>query len=126
MSPDSSSVRSHPGLNPYEPGVLSAPDGFRNHHAHFTGVDEAGRRRTSTNSTDTGGIAFEMAWVSVPALTVTPSRQTYRHVRRDPHPVVNFSDGDFTADIVFDHDGFVLDYPDIGHRANYPEIGRHA
>ncbi|GAA2098962.1 putative glycolipid-binding domain-containing protein [Actinomadura alba] len=66
---------------------------------------------------DTGGVDFLMAWVSVPDLVVTPSPQTYRHVRRDPHPVVNFSDGDFTADIVFDRDGFILDYPEIGRRA---------
>ncbi|WP_261987197.1 putative glycolipid-binding domain-containing protein [Actinomadura sp. HBU206391] len=58
-----------------------------------------------------------MAWVSVPDLGVTLSRQTYRYVRRVPQPVVNFSEDDFTADIVFDRDGLVLDYPEIGRRA---------
>jgi hypothetical protein len=68
----------------------------------------------------TGGLHFEMAWVSVPDLCVTLSRQTYRYVRRVPRRVINFSEGDFTADIVFDRDGFVLDYPGIGHRPEHP------
>ncbi|KAB2345549.1 putative glycolipid-binding domain-containing protein [Actinomadura rudentiformis] len=54
-----------------------------------------------------------MAWVSVPDLVVTPSRQTYRHVRRG---VVNYADDGFTEDIVFGPDGIVEDYPSIGRR----------
>ena len=85
-------------------------------------MDEATRcgvrlRHGLLDGAGAGGIDFAMAWVSVPDLGVTLSRQTYRYVRDAPSPVVNFSDGDFTADIVFDRDGFVLDYPGIGRRA---------
>ncbi|GAA2576575.1 putative glycolipid-binding domain-containing protein [Actinomadura fulvescens] len=62
---------------------------------------------------DEGEGTFLMAWVSVPDLAVTPSRQTYRHVRRG---VVNFASDGFTADIVFGPDGIVEDYPSIGRR----------
>ncbi|WP_433326028.1 putative glycolipid-binding domain-containing protein [Spirillospora sp. CA-294931] len=62
-----------------------------------------------------GPTEFLMAWVSVPDLVVTPSRQTYAHVRRDgTGAVVNFSSDGFVRDIVFDADGFVVDYPSIG------------
>ncbi|MEU5881508.1 putative glycolipid-binding domain-containing protein [Spirillospora sp. NPDC047279] len=56
---------------------------------------------------------YLMAWVSVPDLTVTPSRQTYAHVRRD---AVRFSSPGFTRTIEFGPDGLVEDYPDIGRR----------
>jgi uncharacterized protein len=59
-------------------------------------------------------VEFLMAWVSVPDLAVTPSRQTYQVVRRDGAlTVVRFTSPGFTEDIVFE-DGFVLDYPSIG------------
>ena len=54
-----------------------------------------------------------MAWVSVPALVVIPSRQTYRHARPG---VVNYASERFTEDIVFGTDGLVEDYPSIGRR----------
>lgn len=61
---------------------------------------------------------FVVAWVSVPDLAVTPSRQTYTFVRRDGDlSVVNYADPDFTQDIVFGPDGLVVDYPGIGRRA---------
>lgn len=81
-----------------------------------------------------GGEAVElvMAWVSVPWLAVIPSRQLYRHLRRDaarepglapdaavPGPVsmIRFQSGDFQADISFDAEGLVIDYPGIGRLA---------
>jgi hypothetical protein len=65
-----------------------------------------------------GPVEFLMAWVSVPDLTVTPSRQTYTFVRRDGDlSVVNYADPGFSQDIVFDRDGLVVDYPRIGRRA---------
>ncbi|MFF5263315.1 putative glycolipid-binding domain-containing protein [Actinomadura viridis] len=61
-----------------------------------------------------------MAWVSVPELTVTPSRQTYEVVRRDGEvTVVRFSSPGFTEEIVF-RDGLVLDYPSIGRMVTGP------
>jgi uncharacterized protein len=57
----------------------------------------------------TGRRDFRMAWVSVPDLLVTPSRQTYGHVRPG---VVSFGSEDgFTADIEVDDAGYVLRYP---------------
>ena len=62
---------------------------------------------------------FLMAWISVPDLSVIPSRQRYTFVRADELiSVVRYesSSRDFVADIVFDEDGLVLEYPGIGHR----------
>lgn len=52
---------------------------------------------------------FLMAWVSIPDLQVTPSRQTYGHVR--PGVVSFASESGFTADIEVDGDGYPLLYP---------------
>ncbi|MET9021558.1 putative glycolipid-binding domain-containing protein [Actinopolymorpha sp. NPDC004070] len=72
----------------------------------------------------TGGGPVELltAWVSVPDLSVRPSRQRYTHVRADGDgAVVRFDSDDFTADVVFDRDGLVLDYPGIAHRVGPAE-----
>ena len=64
-----------------------------------------------------GPVDFLMAWVSVPDLAVYPSRQRYTFVRHEPGGhVVRFEslDDSFLAEIVFDDDGLVLDYPGIG------------
>ena len=66
-----------------------------------------------------GPVEFLMAWVSVPELSVIPSRQRYTFVRSDELiSVVRYesSSRDFVADIVFDDDGLVLEYPGIGRR----------
>ncbi len=68
----------------------------------------------------TGGGPVDLltAWVSVPDLSVHPSRQRYTHVRADGDgAVVRFDSDDFTADIAFDRDGLVVDYPGIARRA---------
>jgi len=60
-----------------------------------------------------------MAWISVPDLSIIPSRQRYTFVRTDDLvSVVRYESAsrDFTADIVFDEDGLVVEYPGIGHR----------
>jgi hypothetical protein len=72
---------------------------------------------------DTGGPAdFLMAWISVPDLSLHPSPQRYTHLQTrsaDEH-VVRFEatgeDDDFVADVVFDADGLVVDYPGIATR----------
>jgi uncharacterized protein len=69
---------------------------------------------------DEPGIAHDVltAWVAVPSLAVEPSPQRYALGRRDPaRPTVRFSAGDFTADLVLDAEGLVLDYPDLARRA---------
>lgn len=66
-----------------------------------------------------GPVDLMMAWISVPDLSVLPSRQRYTFVRTDELvSVVRYESGsrDFTADIVFDEDGLVVEYPGIGHR----------
>ena len=66
-----------------------------------------------------GSVDFLMAWVSVPDLHVYPSAQRYTFLRRDgDHSIVRYESisSRFTAEIVFDSEGFVVDYPGIGSR----------
>jgi hypothetical protein len=64
-----------------------------------------------------GDVELTMAWVSVPDLGVHASRQRYEHLRTTPEgAVVRFSSGDFTADLVVDPDGLVVDYPQLARR----------
>ncbi|MEU0117135.1 putative glycolipid-binding domain-containing protein [Streptomyces bobili] len=53
------------------------------------------------------------AWVSVPDLTVRPSRRTYTHLARTRGGGgrVRFASGTFRSDLDFDADGFVLRCP---------------
>ena len=67
-----------------------------------------------------GPVDFLMAWVSVPDLTVHPSRQRYTFSGRGHGPRhVRFEDleGDFVAEIAFDEAALVVDYPGIARRA---------
>ncbi len=66
-----------------------------------------------------GPVDYLMAWVSVPDLAVLASAQRYAFVRREAAglSVIRFESGAFTADVVFDSDGLVVDYPGIGRRA---------
>jgi len=60
---------------------------------------------------------FLMAWVSVPALTVHPSRQRYRFLGKSgklSRVRYESESRDFVADLTFDQDGLCLDYPGIG------------
>ena len=58
-----------------------------------------------------------IAWVSVPDLTVRASTQRYEHLAATPTgAIVRFTSGDFTADMVVDTDGFVVDYPQLARR----------
>ena len=68
-----------------------------------------------------GSVDFVMAWVSVPDLAVHRSPQRYSFVRAmgDGRSVVRFeslADDGFKADLTYDAEGFVLDYPGIGTR----------
>jgi uncharacterized protein len=68
---------------------------------------------------------FVMAWVGVPSLTVTPSEQKYTFVGPPPNgtgatagaAVIRYQSGTFSADVVFDEDGLVIDYPGLGRQA---------
>jgi hypothetical protein len=73
-----------------------------------------------------GSRDFEMAWISVPDLRVHVSGQRYTYVRtRGLDVVIRYeaTDSDFIAEITFDRDGLVVDYPGIGHRFQTPPLG---
>jgi hypothetical protein len=62
-------------------------------------------------------VDLHMAWVSVPDLGVHSSRQRYTFVRKEgERSIVRYesSSRNFVADITFDQDGLVIDYPGIG------------
>ncbi|MFD3808367.1 putative glycolipid-binding domain-containing protein [Streptomyces sp. NPDC058619] len=65
-----------------------------------------------------GEHGFLMAWVSVPDLAVRPSLQTYAHLGRTGSggALIRYASGDFAADVQFDADGLVVDYPDLARR----------
>jgi len=67
-----------------------------------------------------GTVDLLMAWVSLPDLTVHPSAQRYTAVRSLPggNRRIRFEslDSTFTADLTFDRDGLVVEYPGIGRR----------
>jgi uncharacterized protein len=54
-----------------------------------------------------------MRWVNVPSLELHRSEQEYLPLGGG---LVRFRAGSFTADIQFDPDGFVLDYPGLARR----------
>jgi uncharacterized protein len=64
-------------------------------------------------------VDFLMAWVSVPDLSVHANAQRYTFVRQtaDGGAVINYSSGSFSAQVTFDADGLVVDYPGIATRA---------
>ena len=57
---------------------------------------------------------YVMQWVDVPSLEVTQSEQRYEPLGDG---LIRFRSGSFTADIQFDTNGFVVDYPGIALRA---------
>lgn len=60
---------------------------------------------------------FVMAFVEVPELRVSVSHQSYTYLASsDSGSTVRFSSGDFSADLLIDPDGFVIDYPTLAHR----------
>jgi uncharacterized protein len=66
-----------------------------------------------------GPVDFVMAWVSVPDLSVHASGQRYTFARKvGETSVIRYEsrDGDFVAEVTFDKDGLVVDYPQLGRR----------
>jgi hypothetical protein len=65
----------------------------------------------------TGTRRLAMAFVSLPDLAVHRSEQGYEHLRGDSGgAVVRFTAGSFTADLLVDHNGLVVDYPQMASR----------
>jgi hypothetical protein len=67
-----------------------------------------------------GSAEFLMAWVSVPDLAVHASAQRYSTLgeHSDGHRLIRYGslDSGFTADLTFDTDGIVVDYPGLARR----------
>jgi hypothetical protein len=63
-------------------------------------------------------VDFLMAWVSVPDLSVHADDQRYTFLRpaAGDGAVINYSSGTFSADVTFDADGLVVDYPSLATR----------
>jgi hypothetical protein len=65
---------------------------------------------------------FLMVWISVPDLSLHPSAQRYTHIeaRAADERVIRFEaigeGDDFRAEVIFDSDGLVVDYPGIARR----------
>ena len=57
---------------------------------------------------------YVMRWVDVPSLEVTASKQRYEPLGDGR---VRFRSGNFAAEIRFDDQAFVVDYPGIARRA---------
>ena len=57
---------------------------------------------------------YVMRWVDVPSLEVSESQQRYEPLG---DLLIRFRTDGFTADIEFDEDAFVVDYPGIARRA---------
>jgi len=63
---------------------------------------------------EAGRFDFVMAWVSVPDLAVSVSRQHYSFVRRDgTSRIVRYEGAAFRADLEFDEQGVVRTYPGL-------------
>jgi uncharacterized protein len=56
---------------------------------------------------------YVMRWVDVPSLEVSRSEQRYEPLGDG---IVRFRSGSFTADLAFDADGFVMEYPGLARR----------
>jgi hypothetical protein len=63
--------------------------------------------------TKPGEHTLPMVYVSLPDLSVELVRQHYSHVERG---VTSFTYGDFTAELVVDEEGIVLQYPGLAKR----------
>jgi len=72
-----------------------------------------------------GDVTFLMAFIEVPRLRVVPSEQRYTQVRpgQPDGAVITYRSGAFRSDLVFDRDGFVLDYPQLGRRLPATAVG---
>ena len=64
-----------------------------------------------------GEAELPVLYISMPDLTVTLVRQTYRTVSiTEDGAVINYTDANRSADIVVDTDGLPVRYPDVAQR----------
>lgn len=97
-----------PGGDPVDLGDAEEVDLGLSPLTNSTPVLRAGLHRTQ------GALDVVVAWISVPQLTVAPSRQRYEHVA--PGVVRHIDRGvlaGFTENVTFDADGLVTSYPGL-------------
>jgi hypothetical protein len=114
-------------LSRTEDGVWLVDHGHGAHRNAFDGaidVDVSGAvtfnalpiRRLGLHR-EAGEYELPCVWVSLPDLTVTLVRQTYRTVSiSEDGAVINYSDQHITADLTVDSNGMVVDFPGRAHR----------
>lgn len=74
-------------------------------------------RRLGLHREDGARHELPVVFVSLPDLSVRVSEQTYTTVSvGEDSSVVNYSDETFSADLVVDHSGFVIEYPELARR----------
>ncbi|GDY33421.1 putative glycolipid-binding domain-containing protein [Gandjariella thermophila] len=114
-------------LSRTEDGVWLADLGQGTERTDFDGAVDVDVQRAALFNTlpirrlglhrEPGEHEIPMVFVSLPDLSVRLVRQTYRTVSVGAEQsVVNFTSGDFSADLVVDAEGLVLDYPGLATR----------
>jgi uncharacterized protein len=94
---------------------VTAVDGALDCDLAFSPLTNLMPGRRSALHERAGSADFVMAWVSIPDLRVHASPQRYEHVRPGVVRYVAL-DGDFTAELELDSDGFVVRYPRLAER----------
>ena len=72
-------------------------------------------RRLDLNR-EAGEHTLSVVYVSLPELETSVVQQTYRVVSAGDNPVIEFRSDDFSSELRFDADGFVIDYPGVASR----------
>jgi hypothetical protein len=70
-----------------------------------------------------GPVDFVMAWVALPALTVTRSDQRYEPIGPGRVRYVSLDGDRFTAELELDDDGLVVAYPGLAERVTGRRVG---
>ena len=66
---------------------------------------------------EAGEFELPVLMVSLPSLTISVVRQTYRTISIDEHgSVISYTDPDHGADLIVDRDGMIIDFPGRAHR----------
>jgi hypothetical protein len=66
---------------------------------------------------EAGEFELPVLMVSLPSLTISVVRQTYRTISIDDHgSVISYADVDHDADLTVDRDGMIIDFPGRAHR----------
>ena len=124
----------HLTMNRTEDGYWLLDDGSGSTRSDFGGAVDVDLERSPLFNTlpirrlglhtEAGDHVIPVVFVSLPSLSVELVDQRYCTVSTigpDGHAVVNFSAGDFSADLTVDADGLVTLYPGLARRVVAPE-----